>query len=52
MSDKRCCFKEQINQDKPPLKADSCNHEWCDIAVGGQYCRLCDQRRSEQDKQE
>ena len=21
-----------------------CNHIWCDIAAGGQYCRLCDER--------
>jgi predicted RNase H-like nuclease (RuvC/YqgF family) len=24
-----------------------CTHEWCDIAAGGQYCRLCDARRPE-----
>jgi SOS response regulatory protein OraA/RecX len=26
---------------------DTCQHEWCDIATGGQYCRLCDARRPE-----
>ena len=26
---------------------DACRHEWCDIATGGQYCRLCDARRPE-----
>ena len=26
---------------------NTCKHEWCDIATGGQYCRLCDARRPE-----
>ena len=26
---------------------NTCRHEWCDIATGGQYCRLCDARRPE-----
>ena len=26
---------------------NQCSHEWCDIATGGQYCRLCDERRPE-----
>jgi regulator of replication initiation timing len=29
------------------VQEDTCTHEWCDIATGGQYCRLCDARRSE-----
>jgi SOS response regulatory protein OraA/RecX len=28
---------------------DTCQHEWCDIATGGQYCRLCDARQEDSD---
>jgi hypothetical protein len=29
-------------------RREPCAHEWVDIAIGGQYCRLCDERRDEQ----
>jgi hypothetical protein len=29
-------------------RREPCKHEWVDIAIGGQYCRLCDERRDEQ----